>query len=111
MPQFENVGKLLHAARRKLGISQEQSASALDVKLSRLQKWESGMNGPRFTIPELRRLREANREVFDAMMSGFLLVPPPGLKPLLERERHDNPARRHQPAGESADRSYPLAKK
>jgi transcriptional regulator with XRE-family HTH domain len=74
VPKFEEVHPLLQAARKKLGLTQEQFASALGIKLSRLQKWESGVNEPHFTIHELRRLRELNREVFDAMISGFLLV-------------------------------------
>jgi transcriptional regulator with XRE-family HTH domain len=73
VPRFEEVGELLRAARNKLALSQEDFASALGVKLSRLQKWETGINEPRFTIPELRRLRSLNREVFDALISGFLL--------------------------------------
>jgi len=77
MPTFENVGDLLRAAREKLRLSQEEFAEALEVKISRLQKWESGANQPRFTIAELRRLRNLNREVFDALISGFLLQAPP----------------------------------
>jgi transcriptional regulator with XRE-family HTH domain len=72
VPRFDDVGKLLCAARKKLGLSQEQFAAALGLKLSRLQKWESGSNEPRFTIPELRRIRQFNRELLDAMISGFL---------------------------------------
>lgn len=83
MPKFEDVGKLLCVARWKLGLSQEEFASALGVKLSRLQKWESGVNEPRFTISELRRLREINRDVFDALMSGFVPLSPPMLMHLL----------------------------
>jgi transcriptional regulator with XRE-family HTH domain len=79
LPQFDDVGKLLRLARRKLLLTQEQFASILGVKLSRLQKWESGVTKPRFTIPELRRLRQANQEVYDAIISGFLLLPPPSL--------------------------------
>ncbi len=76
MPRFEDVEELLRAARKKFDMSQEGFASALGVKLSRVQKWESGVNEPRFTIPELRRIRALNREVFDSLISGFLLLPP-----------------------------------
>jgi transcriptional regulator with XRE-family HTH domain len=76
MPSFEDVGELLRAACKKLHMSQESFASALGVKLSRVQKWESGVNEPRFSIPELRKIRALNREVFDSLISGFLLLPP-----------------------------------
>ena len=76
MPAFEEVGKVIQAARKKLGLSQEQFASAIGVTLSRLQKWESGVNEPRFTVQEFRRLRSLNREVYDALLSGFVLAPP-----------------------------------
>ncbi len=98
MPQFEDVSKLVCAARKNLGLSQEQFASALGVKLSRLQKWESGVNEPRFTITELRRIRQNNREVFDAIVSGFLLLPPPTFRQLFNAS--SNPIRdgsREQP--------------
>jgi transcriptional regulator with XRE-family HTH domain len=72
LPRFEDVGKLLRVARTELGLTQEEFASALGVKLSRLQKWESGVNEPRFTIAELRHLRQINRHLVDAMISGFL---------------------------------------
>ena len=75
MPKFEDVGGLLRSAREKMGLSQEQFATTLQIKVSRLQKWESGANQPRFSIPELRRLRNLNREIFDALMTGFLLAP------------------------------------
>jgi hypothetical protein len=55
----------------------------LGVKLSRLQKWEAGVNTPRFTLPELRRLRRYNREVFDALLSGFVPLEAPVLLKLL----------------------------
>ncbi|MGH9326536.1 MAG: helix-turn-helix domain-containing protein [Terriglobia bacterium] len=77
MPQFQNTGELLRNARKKFELTQEQFALILGVKLSRLQKWESGVNEPRFTIPELRRFREINREMYDVLMSGFLILPPP----------------------------------
>ena len=67
MPYFENVAQLLRSVRNDLGLGQEAFASALGVKLSRLQKWESGVNEPRFTISELRALRRPNRAVVDAM--------------------------------------------
>jgi transcriptional regulator with XRE-family HTH domain len=101
MPKFERVGDLIRAARAKLRLSQEQFASSLGVKLSRVQKWESGLNEPRFTITELRRLRELNRELVDALMSGFLLLEPPALTRLfpappaqgraLKPEGHEHP--------------------
>jgi transcriptional regulator with XRE-family HTH domain len=95
LPQFEEVGKLLRAARGKLGLSQEEFASALGVKVSRLQKWESGVNEPHFTISELRRIRGFNREVFDAITSGFLLLRPPAFIGLLSHEPPSNRAKRH----------------
>jgi transcriptional regulator with XRE-family HTH domain len=79
LAEFEDVGKLLQAVRRKLGLTQEQFASSLGIKLSRLQKWETGVNGPRFTISELRGLREINWEIYEAIVSGFLLLQPPPL--------------------------------
>jgi transcriptional regulator with XRE-family HTH domain len=88
LPKFEDVRELLCAARKRFGLSQEQFASALGVKVSRLQKWESGVNEPRFTIPELRRLRQFNRELFEALMSGFLPLEAPILLKLLTSTAH-----------------------
>jgi len=65
------AGEILLAARKHFGLTQEQFASVLGVTLSRLQKWESGTNQPRFTLPELRRLRRVQPEVFEALLSGF----------------------------------------
>lgn len=86
MPQFEHIGKLLRAVRKKRGLTQEQLAYRLGIKLSRLQKWEAGVNSARFTVPELRRLYRADRELFDAVTSGFLLVPPPPIVGVLGHE-------------------------
>lgn len=91
MPKFNDISQLLCAARKKLGLSQEEFALALGIKLSRLQKWESGVNEPRFTVSELRRLRGMNRQVFDAMISGFLLLNPPSFTELLSRSVQSNP--------------------
>jgi DNA-binding XRE family transcriptional regulator len=66
----EHRGKLLREAREKLGFSQVDFAAALNVKLSRLQKWERGATEPRFTISEWRRFRALNPEVYEALMSG-----------------------------------------
>jgi DNA-binding transcriptional regulator YiaG len=65
---LNDVGVLLQAVHRRSGLSQGAFACELGIKLSRLQKWESGVNEPRFTIPELRRLRASNRPVFDALI-------------------------------------------
>jgi transcriptional regulator with XRE-family HTH domain len=83
MPRFEDLGELVHAARKRLDLSQEEFAAALGIKVSRLQKWESGVSEPRFTVPELRRLRKLNREVFEALMSGFVPLETPVLLQLL----------------------------
>ena len=76
MPVFEDQGELMKAARKKLGLSEEAFASASGVKLSRLQKWESGTNEPRFSIPELRRLRKLERGIFEELISVFILLAP-----------------------------------
>jgi transcriptional regulator with XRE-family HTH domain len=74
--KFEHTGELLRKAREQLCLTQEQFALTLGVKLSRLQKWESGVNEPRFTIAELRALRQRNRDIFYAITTGFLLQTP-----------------------------------
>jgi len=83
MPVFQDVGGIIRAARRKHGLTQEEFASELGIKLSRLQKWESGANEPRFTIPELRRLHKFERRLFEDLMSGFAVIPP-GLPPVAQ---------------------------
>jgi len=85
MPQFGEMSELVRQARKKLALSQREFASALGVKLSRLQKWESGVNEPRFAIGEMRRLRGLNREVFDGLVTGSLsesASPRPSARPL-----------------------------
>jgi len=76
MPIFQDIGGLIRTARRKRGLTQEEFASELGIKLSRLQKWESGTNEPRFTIPELRRLHKFERRLFEDLMSGFAVFHP-----------------------------------
>ena len=74
MPRYESVGQLFKMARRKRGFSQEEFAGRLGVKVSRLQKWESGAHEPKFTIEELRRIRRFNNGLFEEMMRGFVPV-------------------------------------
>jgi transcriptional regulator with XRE-family HTH domain len=83
LPILNDIALLLQAVRRRSGLSQEAFASGLGIKLSRLQKWESGVNEPRFTIPELRRLRATNRPVFDTLIHGYVPLEPPLFRELV----------------------------
>jgi transcriptional regulator with XRE-family HTH domain len=72
LPRYESVGQLFKVARRKRGLTQRELAERLGIKLSRLQKWESGVHEPSFTIEELRRIRHFNNGLFEEMMRGFV---------------------------------------
>jgi transcriptional regulator with XRE-family HTH domain len=92
VPKFDDTAQLLKAARRQFGLSQEEFASLLGIKLSRLQKWESGVNEPQFTIRELRRLRQINLQIFEAIMSGFLPLQFPTLLEYVHPKPRPEPA-------------------
>ena len=79
----------IQTARIKLGLSQEQFARALGIKLSRLQSWEHGRATLNMTHAELHRFQRLNAEVFDAWVRGEIAGVRSGPKP-----PHREPGRR-----------------
>ena len=62
-------GERLRAARRKLGLTQEQFGFALGVTNSAVSAWESGRDVPSFQI--LPKLREVAKLSLDELVCGI----------------------------------------
>jgi DNA-binding XRE family transcriptional regulator len=60
----------IQAARRKLGLTQEEFARALGIGLSRLQSWEHGRATLTMTHAEMQRFRRLSPKVFNAWVRG-----------------------------------------
>jgi Zn-dependent peptidase ImmA (M78 family)/DNA-binding XRE family transcriptional regulator len=63
---------LLVWARRTSGLTQEDAAKSLGVKLERLQRWETG--DARLSVPQLRKAADKYKRPYEAF---FLPTPPP----------------------------------